>query len=232
MIVLAMLLAGWLLAHSLEARVDPWDNDVERWFGAERTSNLNRVAAACTFLGDTLVGVVLAAVVAAAVSLWQRSIRPAIFFAVLLAGALGLYLSGVHLTPRDRPPVPILDLGLVPDHSFPSGHGRCRVRRHRTPARVGVFQLVALGATAAAGPDRRRSGQDVPRRPSPNRRSHQPRLRDGVGRGGDARAAPAIRVTLRHPAYGRHQGSRAEVTYPFKSRQGAHSDRERRGHGA
>jgi undecaprenyl-diphosphatase len=26
------------------------------------------------------------------------------------------------LVPRDRPPVKILDPGLVPDHSFPSGH--------------------------------------------------------------------------------------------------------------
>jgi membrane-associated phospholipid phosphatase len=27
-----------------------------------------------------------------------------------------------HFAPRDRPPVEILDPGLVPDHSYPSGH--------------------------------------------------------------------------------------------------------------
>ena len=93
-----------------------------RWFADHRTSGLNRVAAACTFLGDIRVGVVLAAVVAVVVSGWQRSLRPALFLTVLVAGVLGLYLSGTHLIPRDRPPVRILDVGLEPDHSFPSGH--------------------------------------------------------------------------------------------------------------
>ena len=32
------------------------------------------------------------------------------------------YLAGTTLDPRDRPPVRILQAGLVPDHSFPSGH--------------------------------------------------------------------------------------------------------------
>ena len=34
----------------------------------------------------------------------------------------GIYWFGIHADPRDRPPVHILDSGLVPDHSFPSGH--------------------------------------------------------------------------------------------------------------
>ena len=121
-ILLAMLLVGGLLTHPWAASVDPWDNGVVRWFADHRTSGLNRVAAACTFLGDIRVGVVLAAVVAVVVSGWQRFLRPALFLTVLVAGVLGLYLSGTHLIPRDRPPVRILDVGLEPDHSFPSGH--------------------------------------------------------------------------------------------------------------
>lgn len=118
----AVLLLGWLLTNSWEPTVDPWDDDVEQWLATERTPNLNRVAAVFTFLGNVRVGVVVVVVVAAAVSLWQRSLRPALFSAVLLAGALGLYVVGTRLITRDRPPVPILDPGLVPDDSFPSGH--------------------------------------------------------------------------------------------------------------
>ena len=121
-IVLATLLLGWLLTNSWEPTVDPWDDDIERQIAAARTSDLNRVAAVCSFLGDTIVGIALAAVVATAVSWWQRSPRPAVYVAVLLGGALGWYVAGTQLISRDRPPVPILDPGLVPDHSFPSGH--------------------------------------------------------------------------------------------------------------
>ena len=28
----AVLLIGWLLTHPLESTVDPWDDDVARWF--------------------------------------------------------------------------------------------------------------------------------------------------------------------------------------------------------
>lgn len=121
-ILVIMLLLGWLLTHSWEPSVDPWDDAAERWLAAERTSDLNRVASMGTFLGNARVGLAVAVVVATALSVWQRSLRPAIVVGVLLAGALGLYVAGTKLITRDRPPVPILDPGLVPDHSFPSGH--------------------------------------------------------------------------------------------------------------
>ena len=60
----------------------------------------------------------------AALVLWrvQRSWRPVVYFGVLVGGTLALYLVVTALVTRDRPPVKILDPGLVPDHSFPSGH--------------------------------------------------------------------------------------------------------------
>lgn len=122
LIVVALLLLGWLLTHSWGSGIDSWDNDVERWIAARRTSDLDRVASAGTFIANTWFGLGEAAVVAIAVSVWQRSFLPAIFFAVLVAGGLGMYLVSTQLISRDRPPVPILDPGLVPDHSFPSGH--------------------------------------------------------------------------------------------------------------
>ena len=122
LILASVLGIGWLLTHSLESTVDPWDDDVARWFASERTGYLNDVADVGTFFGETLVGVAVAAVVGGAASMWRRSLRPALFFALALAGIGGFYWFGTELITRDRPPVRILDPGLVPNDSFPSGH--------------------------------------------------------------------------------------------------------------
>ena len=53
---------------------------------------------------------------------WRRTWLPLAFVTVGYVGLLGVYLVATQLAPRDRPPVEILDKGLVPDHSFPSGH--------------------------------------------------------------------------------------------------------------
>jgi undecaprenyl-diphosphatase len=121
-ILAAVLGIGWLLTHPLESSVDPWDDDVVRWFAGERTSDLNQVADVGTFFGETPVGAAVAAVVAIATSLWRRTIRPALFFALVMAGVGGFYWFATELITRDRPPVRILDPGLVPNDSFPSGH--------------------------------------------------------------------------------------------------------------
>ena len=122
-VILAGVLAlGWLLTGPLEPTVDPWDDDVVRWFAGERTADLNAAADVGTFLGETIVGVAVAVVVAAALSLWRRSARPAVFFGLVLAGVGGFYAIATMLISRGRPPVRILDPGLVPDDSFPSGH--------------------------------------------------------------------------------------------------------------
>ncbi len=118
----AVLLIGWLLTHPLESSVDPWDDDVARWFARQRNGDLDQVADAGTLLGDTPVAMAIAAVAALALSLWRRSVRPALFVALLVAGIGGFYWVATTLITRDRPPVRILDPGLVPDHSYPSGH--------------------------------------------------------------------------------------------------------------
>jgi undecaprenyl-diphosphatase len=118
----AVLTIGWLLTHPLESTVDPWDDDAARWFAGERTQDLNAVADVGTILGETIVGMGVAAVVAAGLSWWRRSFLPAIFVGLLVAGIGGFYWVATQLIARDRPPVRILDPGLVPDHSFPSGH--------------------------------------------------------------------------------------------------------------
>ena len=113
---------GWLITHPLAHEVDGFDNPISRWFAGERTGALNGPADAGTLLGETIVGASVAVLVAIAFAVWRRTWRPLVFIAVLEACIGGLYWLATHLEPRDRPPVKILDPGLVPDHSFPSGH--------------------------------------------------------------------------------------------------------------
>jgi len=118
----AVLGLGWLVTNPLEPSVDGWDDDVVLWFASERSPDLDRVADAGTLLGDTPVGMGVAAVAALALSLWRRSVVAAVFLALLVAGIGGFYWAATTLITRDRPPVRILDPGLVPDDSYPSGH--------------------------------------------------------------------------------------------------------------
>ena len=113
---------GWLITHPWAHAVDSFDNPVSRWFAGERTSALNAPAEVGTFLGETVVGMGVAVVAAVGFSLWRRQVRPAVFLALVTAGVGGFYFVATHVDPRQRPPVRILDPGLVPDHSFPSGH--------------------------------------------------------------------------------------------------------------
>lgn len=121
-LVLGVTAAGWLLTHPLEATVDPWDDDVELWLEAHRTPGLDLAAAIGSHLADTVVGLALAFVLALVFRRWWGTWRPAAYYAVLVGPMLALYLIVTALVPRDRPPVEILDPGLVPDHSYPSGH--------------------------------------------------------------------------------------------------------------
>ena len=121
-LVLAVLAVGWLITGPLEGSVDPWDDSVERSIAAERTSDLDVAAAIGSGIADTIIGVGIAVVVAGLAAWRLRSWRPVVYFTVLVGGYLALYVIVTHLVTRDRPPVKILDPGLIPDHSFPSGH--------------------------------------------------------------------------------------------------------------
>jgi len=113
---------GWLLTHPLKSAVNPWDNDISRWLADQRTATLDPLGDDGTLLGETVTGVSVAILAAIGFSLWRRSWRPALFMALLEAGIGGFYFVATHVDTRQRPPVKILDPGLVPDHSFPSGH--------------------------------------------------------------------------------------------------------------
>ncbi|MCW2817393.1 MAG: phosphoesterase, PA-phosphatase related protein [Marmoricola sp.] len=121
-IVLVVLGLGWLLTHPLASSVGHRDDDVARWLAAHRTPGLSRAADLATYPGETRVGGPALVVVGALVAALVRSWRPLLLTVVTALGTGVVYYSVTHVVHRDRPPVPILDPGLVPDHSFPSGH--------------------------------------------------------------------------------------------------------------
>jgi membrane-associated phospholipid phosphatase len=136
MVVAAAVVAwGWLLTEHLENSVGKVDDDLARAIADERTPTLTDAAEVGATLGITLVGGATVAVVALLFAVWKRSWLPVVFVALVEAGLGGIYWLGTTLDTRDRPPVRILEKGLVPDHSFPSGH---------TATSMAVFLCVAF----------------------------------------------------------------------------------------
>ncbi|HEU4513772.1 MAG TPA: phosphatase PAP2 family protein [Nocardioidaceae bacterium] len=157
---------GWLLTHPLRGSVGEADDDLALWIADQRTPTLDDVAFAGQLVGDTLAGQIGLVLIAVGFSLWRRSVVPAVFVGLVEAGLLGIYLVAGNLIPRDRPPVKVLDPGLVPDHSFPSGHVATATAiygtlvvltwtytkgRHRWMAALLVLPVVALVARLYQG---------------------------------------------------------------------------------
>jgi membrane-associated phospholipid phosphatase len=117
----ALVAVGWLITHPLKSTMTG-ENHVNTWFADQRTPDLTRAADVGTFIGQTLTGLVALAVVGLVFAVWKRTWWPLLFVGAFDAGLGLFYLAGTTLDPRQRPPVHILQAGLVPDHSFPSGH--------------------------------------------------------------------------------------------------------------
>jgi membrane-associated phospholipid phosphatase len=151
--VLALVVVGWgwLLTHPLQGPVGGADDDVSRWFAGQRTSWLDPVSDAGTLLGETPVGLAVGAVVALAAGWALRSVAVALLVLVADAGDGGIYWLGSHADPRDRPPVHILDPGLVPDASFPSGHVGTAVAIYGSAALLLALWLRRRGRVGGLG---------------------------------------------------------------------------------
>ena len=117
----AVVAVGWALTHPL-ATTMRGENDVNRWFADQRTGTLTHVADVGTVVGETVTGLVVLALLGLALAVWKRTWWPLVFVGVFDAGLGLFYFAGTELDPRQRPPVRILQSGLVPDASFPSGH--------------------------------------------------------------------------------------------------------------
>jgi undecaprenyl-diphosphatase len=113
---------GWMLTHPLRGSVGEEDDELAHWLADRRTPLLSDLAEVGQVPGDTITGQVVLLAIAVLFSVWQRSVVPGVLVVLVDAGHLGIYLATTALVPRDRPPVRILDPGLVANHSFPSGH--------------------------------------------------------------------------------------------------------------
>ena len=113
--------AGWLYTHPLRSTMRG-ENGVNRWFVHQRTGTWTDVADGGTMLGETVTGLAVLVALGIVFAVWRRTWWPLVFVAVFDAGLGLFYLAGTELDPRQRPPVHLLQSGLVPDASFPSGH--------------------------------------------------------------------------------------------------------------
>ena len=113
---------GWLLTHPLESSIDPMDDDVARWFADQRTADLTDVANFGTYLGETIIGASIFVVVGLMRQRAEADLAADHLRRPGRGGHRGHLLLRHRVRPRDRPPVKLLDAGLVPDASFPSGH--------------------------------------------------------------------------------------------------------------
>jgi membrane-associated phospholipid phosphatase len=142
---------GWLLTHSWQGSIEGTDDDVSRWFAGERTGWLDPVSDVGTLLGETPVGLAVGAVVAVLAGVALRSWGAALLVVVADVGDGGIYWLGTHADPRDRPPVPILDQGLIPTHSFPSGHVGTAVAVYGAAALLLALWLRTRGHASGPG---------------------------------------------------------------------------------
>lgn len=117
------LLYMWLLD---DGPVGDLDRDIATWFEDHRTERLDTLAELGSGLSDTLVKVVLVALVGAVmVAMWRRW-HDAVFLATLLIFEASVFAVSSLIVGRDRPPVEQLE-DAAPSGSFPSGHSAAAV---------------------------------------------------------------------------------------------------------
>lgn len=116
------VLVGWLLTDGFEnSWIQRADQSIAEWLAARRTPRLDSLSSVGAMLSDTLVKIVVTAVVAAAMLLiWRRWLEPLMVVVPLVLEALS-FITITTLVGRPRPDVPRLDTSPV-GSSFPSGH--------------------------------------------------------------------------------------------------------------
>ena len=97
------------------------DEDVSRWFAERRTPLQDDLANAGSLLSDTLVKIVVTAIIVAVVMAVWRSWRDAVMIVLPLVLEASTFIVATWLVGRPRPDVPRLEESPV-DSSWPSGH--------------------------------------------------------------------------------------------------------------
>jgi membrane-associated phospholipid phosphatase len=113
---------GWLLTHPLkDSSIVHTDQSISEWFVKQRTPRLNSLSFVGSMLSDTVVKIVVTAIVAVAMLIvWKRWLEPLMVVVALILEAL-CFITITTLVGRPRPDVPHLDTSPV-GSSYPSGH--------------------------------------------------------------------------------------------------------------
>ncbi len=111
----------WVLRPGSDTAVTRFDTDVAEWFVDRRTPTLNDWSHFSSMLADTLVKVVVTAIIAGAmITVWKRWLEPTVVAVTLVLEAMA-FITITYLVARPRPEVARLE-GSPVDSSFPSGH--------------------------------------------------------------------------------------------------------------
>lgn len=124
----------WLLD---DGPVGDLDRDISTWLEDHRTARLDSLAELGSSFSDTLIKVVLVALVGAVmVTVWRRW-HDAAFLAVLLVFEASVFALTSFIVGRERPPIEQLE-DAAPSGSFPSGHSAAAVAFY-----VGLYVVFA-----------------------------------------------------------------------------------------
>ncbi len=140
-LALTLLGIGLLLTHALNGTVGGWDEHVNNYFAAHRTSTLNSITQVATAALDTLPVILFAGVTAGFLALRQRR-REAAFLILALVIEITVFLPVTFIVARPRPAVPRMNM-TPSTSSFPSGHTAAA-----TVLFFGIALIVASCATA------------------------------------------------------------------------------------
>jgi membrane-associated phospholipid phosphatase len=148
------------------------DRRISRWLAEHRTPTWNSLTDYGSMLADTLVKVILVAVIGGAMVVIWRRWHDGVFLAVAVALEAAVFVITSFIVDRDRPPVRQLD-SIPPSGSFPSGHTGAAVAfyaglfvvvcwhtRNRV-VRV-IFLVIAVAAPLIVGASRAYRGMHHP----------------------------------------------------------------------
>lgn len=118
----AWFAVGWLIRHPLKhSFIVRTDESIARWWVKQRTPSLNSLSFVGSMLSDTVVKILVTAVVATVMLIvWKRWLEPLVVCIALVLEAL-TFITVTTLVNRPRPDVPHLDTSPV-GSSYPSGH--------------------------------------------------------------------------------------------------------------
>ncbi len=118
----AWFVVGWVLTRPLKNSVIVHgDQSAAEWFVERRTPRLDSLSFAGSMLSETIVKVIVTAIVALAMLIaWKRWLEPLVVVVALILEALS-FITITALVGRNRPDVPHLDSSPV-GSSYPSGH--------------------------------------------------------------------------------------------------------------